>query len=70
MANRLAPGETLVGIPGRCWCAWGAGRLILSGILRTQETEVVAAYRRAGFRIERIVRKGKWIALLATRAEA
>ena len=46
------------------------GRLILSGILRTQETEVVAAYRRADFRIERIVRKGKWIALLATRAEA
>ncbi len=45
------------------------GRLILSGILRTQEAEVVAAYRRAGFRIERIVRKGKWIALLASRPE-
>ena len=43
------------------------GRLILSGILRTQEAEVVAAYQRAGFRIERIVRKGKWIAALATR---
>ena len=42
-------------------------RLILSGILRTQEAEVVAAYRRAGFRIERIVRKGKWIAARATR---
>ena len=43
------------------------GRLILSGILRTQEAGVVAAYRRAGFRIVRIVRKGKWIAALATR---
>ena len=41
------------------------GWLILSGILRTQETEVVAAYRKAGFRADRIVRKGKWIALLA-----
>ena len=41
------------------------GRLILSGILRTQEAEVIAAYRRAEFRIERIVRKGKWIAALA-----
>ena len=44
------------------------GRLILSGILRTQEAEVIAAYRRAGFRIKRIVRKGKWIAVLATRS--
>ena len=43
------------------------GRLILSGVLRTQEAEVVAAYRHAGFRIERIVRKGKWIAALASR---
>lgn len=45
----------------------GNGWLILSGILRTQEAEVVAAYRRAGFRVERTVRKGKWIALLARR---
>ncbi len=43
------------------------GRLILSGILRAQEAEVVAAYRRAGFDLERIVRKGKWIAARATR---
>ena len=43
------------------------GRLILSGILRTQEAEVIAAYRRAGFRADRTVRKGKWIALLARR---
>ena len=43
------------------------GALILSGILRAQEVEVVAAYRRTGFRIERIVRKGKWVALLAGR---
>ena len=41
------------------------GWLILSGILRTQELEVVAAYRKVGFRADRIVRKGKWIALLA-----
>ena len=45
------------------------GRLILSGILRTQEAEVVTAYRRAGFRVERIVRKGKWIAALAKRRD-
>ncbi len=44
------------------------GWLILSGILRSQEVEVVAAYRRAGFHMLRIVRKGKWIALLARRS--
>lgn len=38
------------------------GSLIFSGILRTQETEVLAAFRRAGFRIGRVVRKGKWTA--------
>jgi ribosomal protein L11 methyltransferase len=46
------------------------GRLIFSGILRTQEAEVLAAFRRAGFRINRIVRKGKWIAGLASRRES
>ncbi len=40
------------------------GRLILSGILRTQEREVVAAFRSEGFRVERAVRRGKWVTLL------
>jgi len=43
------------------------GRLVFSGILRTQETEVVAAFKRAGMRIDRLVRKGKWVSGLATR---
>lgn len=43
------------------------GRLVFSGILRKQETEVVAAFRRAGLRIDRLVRKGKWVSGLATR---
>ena len=43
------------------------GRLIFSGILRAQEGEVVAAFRAARFRIDRIVRKGKWVTGLATR---
>jgi ribosomal protein L11 methyltransferase len=37
------------------------GRLVFSGILRTQEAEVVAAFRRAGLQIDRLVRKGKWV---------
>jgi ribosomal protein L11 methyltransferase len=43
------------------------GRLIFSGILRDQESAVAAAMKRAGFRIERVVRKGKWVSGLATR---
>ncbi len=46
------------------------GRLILSGILRTQEREVVAAFRKQGCRLERAVRKGKWVTLLTRRAQA
>lgn len=46
------------------------GSLIFSGILRTQEAEVLAAFRRVGFRIERVVRKGKWIAGLARSRKA
>ncbi len=44
------------------------GRLILSGILRTQESEVLAAFREQGCRVERAVRKGKWVTLLTRRA--
>jgi ribosomal protein L11 methyltransferase len=43
------------------------GRLVFSGILRPQEAEVVAAFRRAGLRIDSVVRKGKWVSGLATR---
>ena len=44
------------------------GRTVFSGILRSQEAEVVAAFRRAGLRIDRLVRKGKWVSGLATRS--
>ncbi|MEI6715062.1 MAG: 50S ribosomal protein L11 methyltransferase [Verrucomicrobiota bacterium] len=37
------------------------GHLILSGVLREQEAEVLKAFEKQGVRFERIVRKGKWI---------
>ena len=46
------------------------GDLVFSGILRTQEEEVLAALRAAGLQIERLVRKGKWVAGLARRESA
>ena len=48
-SRRLAPG----------------GHLILSGILRTQETAVVRALGRHGLAASEIRHRGKWIALLA-----
>jgi ribosomal protein L11 methyltransferase len=43
-----------------------SGRLILSGILRSQETAIVRALRRYGFTASEIRRRGKWIALLCS----
>jgi len=43
------------------------GALILSGILRAQETEVVAAFQKKGLKLAKAVRKGKWVALLLQR---
>jgi len=43
------------------------GRVVFSGILRTQEAEVISAFRRAGLRIDRLVRNGNWVSGLATR---
>ncbi len=36
------------------------GQLIISGILREQESRCLAAGEEAGFEFERVVRKGKW----------
>lgn len=44
------------------------GRLVFSGILRTQEAEVLAAFKKAGLKIEQVVRKGKWVSGRAARA--
>jgi ribosomal protein L11 methyltransferase len=43
------------------------GSLILSGILRSQEKAVVESLRRNGFHALEVRRRGKWVALLASR---
>jgi ribosomal protein L11 methylase PrmA len=37
------------------------GTLIISGILREQETETLAAAEKAGFAIMNVKRVGKWV---------
>ena len=41
------------------------GALILSGILLIQEKEVTKAFQKRGFAFQKVVRKGKWVSLLA-----
>ena len=43
------------------------GCLILSGLLRSEETAMVSALQRNGFAAQEIRRRGKWIAILAVR---
>ncbi len=45
-----------------------SGRLIFSGILREQEKGVIAALKAAGLRVERVVRRGKWVSGLAQKS--
>lgn len=44
-----------------------AGRIILSGILTTQADEVVEAYRKTGFTLDRRDDQGDWTTLVLTR---
>ncbi|MFL6569113.1 MAG: 50S ribosomal protein L11 methyltransferase [Chthoniobacterales bacterium] len=41
-------------------------RLILSGVLRIQERDVLRALRANGFRVIKVRRRGKWIAMLCS----
>lgn len=50
-----APQITAAVLPGGC--------LILSGILRPQEHEVLATFHARGFRLEQASRRGKWVTL-------
>ncbi len=40
-----------------------AGLLLVSGILRAQERECIAAFRHQGLRLEKTARRGKWVTL-------
>ena len=58
----------IAALPAWRRCLAPDGCLILSGILRSQESTVVSALRRSGFVADKARRRGKWIALLAVRA--
>lgn len=51
-------------LPKLCGCGW----LILSGILRSQQDELVRALKRNPLDIINIKHRGKWVAILARRA--
>ncbi|MDX6765171.1 MAG: 50S ribosomal protein L11 methyltransferase [Candidatus Methylacidiphilales bacterium] len=43
------------------------GLLIMSGILRTQETDIRNALAHGGYRVTRTLRRGKWVCLVASK---
>jgi ribosomal protein L11 methyltransferase len=45
------------------------GHLILSGVLREQERDVVTAFKKQGLRMLRVTRRGKWISAVFHRPE-
>ena len=53
--RQAAPQISAAVSPGGC--------LILSGILRPQESEVLATFQARGFRLEQASRRGKWVTL-------
>jgi ribosomal protein L11 methyltransferase len=42
-------------------CVLPGGRLWLTGVLRSQQDEVIAAYRRRRMKLVRVVSRGKWV---------
>lgn len=46
------------------------GHLLLSGVLREQEAEVLAAFSAQKLTVERVTRKGKWISAYARKSAA
>ena len=46
------------------------GHLLLSGVLREQEAEVLAAFTAQKLSVERVIRKGKWISACARKISA
>jgi ribosomal protein L11 methyltransferase len=63
MAN-LFSGLLVAGAPRIVRALAPGGGLILSGILRSQEADVLAVFQAAGLASERTLRRGKWVALL------
>jgi ribosomal protein L11 methyltransferase len=52
-------------LPGLTRCLAAPGWIIASGIMRSQERDVLHALKEHGFQVKEIRRRGKWIALAA-----
>ena len=68
LAN-LFSGILIEAAPQISACVAPEGKLWQSGILRSQQEEVIAAYRRQGLRFDRVVRRGKWVMLQWSRPD-
>jgi ribosomal protein L11 methyltransferase len=70
VAANLFSGVLIEAAPVIAKAIAAGGQLLLSGVLREQEEEVLAAFRAQKLTIERVTRKGKWISASARKSAA
>jgi len=51
-------------------CLETKGKLLLSGVLRNQEKEVLRSFEALGITFEKVARRGKWISARGIRADS
>jgi ribosomal protein L11 methyltransferase len=61
VAANLFSGVLIEAAPVIAQAVAPGGHLLLSGVLREQEAEVLRAFEQQGLRVEKVTRKGKWI---------
>lgn len=61
VAANLFSGVLIAAAPTIAKAVAPTGELLLSGVLREQEQEVLAAFERRKMRVQKVGRKGKWI---------
>ena len=70
VAANLFSGVLIEAAPTIVSCLEKNGKLLLSGVLRNQEKEVLCSFEALGITFERVARRGKWISARGTRAES
>ncbi|NBV84725.1 MAG: methyltransferase domain-containing protein [Verrucomicrobia bacterium] len=69
VAANLFSGVLIQAAPNITASLRSEGKLLLSGVLRSQEKEVLSCFERLGVAFEKVSRKGKWISARGTRTK-
>ncbi|MEI6870907.1 MAG: 50S ribosomal protein L11 methyltransferase [Verrucomicrobiota bacterium] len=70
VAANLFSGVLIEAAPTITSCLETKGKLLLSGVLRNQEKEVLRSFEALGIAFEKVARRGKWISARGIRANS